>query len=482
MNKLNLRRFKAFKDEISIDIEDKSLLVYGENGAGKSSIYEALKIIFFQDKLSNDIRISPTPEEQEQNRRDFWSKYNNKNAESDFEILINDESYNNFNRVNYQVFMFSLNEIFFEEKITYDTLLKKVYFDLNIENFWLENYSYVQIEVNEALKSFHEHIQIEIDNQDGLTIKIIDEVRNIESKIDIKRYFNEAKLSLIILLLLFESIKYAANSDNNIKKVLILDDFITSLDIANRTFLMKYIFDKFSEFQIIIFTHNVHFYNLTSFLINDIYKLNWNFANIYEFDNNNKLFLKSSVKTVDQIRSLYKSNPLDIDDIGNKIRQKFEILLYEFSKLLMIGAVEDNNKILEHVLSNKNIYIKNKKNATNLVEELSGIIEKNLNDLNNKRNVPNLAEQMSSIIEKNLNDLNTSLKAKIDEYKIENLDDIKQILNQLKMYRKVTMHPMSHGNLGQTSFQTREISVSLDLLEHFEKAIDNLKDSSVSGM
>ena len=46
---LTLNAFRAFPHEITINVNDKNLLVYGENGAGKSSIYHALKNYFSLD-------------------------------------------------------------------------------------------------------------------------------------------------------------------------------------------------------------------------------------------------------------------------------------------------------------------------------------------------------------------------------------------------------------------------------------------------
>lgn len=46
INKLTLKNFKFFIGEIPINFERKNVLLYGENGSGKSSIYWALYIFF----------------------------------------------------------------------------------------------------------------------------------------------------------------------------------------------------------------------------------------------------------------------------------------------------------------------------------------------------------------------------------------------------------------------------------------------------
>lgn len=46
MESLSLRAYRAFSAEIHIPIHSRNLLIYGENGAGKSSIYKALRDLF----------------------------------------------------------------------------------------------------------------------------------------------------------------------------------------------------------------------------------------------------------------------------------------------------------------------------------------------------------------------------------------------------------------------------------------------------
>lgn len=472
MNTLKIKSFKAFKNEITIDFQGKNLLVYGENGSGKSSIYEALKIIFFKPRLETTIESQDTPEEQEQMNRDFWSKYNNRNTNVDFDIEIDNTNYEDFSAENYQSFMISITKIKFDGKIKLSEFLKNFFFDINdIDSFCLEHYSYIQDEINDNLNLFNENIQVTIDREDGYAIKITDSTRNLESKNELNRYFNEAKLNLVTLLLLFNTIRCATNPEETKRKILILDDFITSLDVSNRAYLMRYILDEFSDFQIILFTHNVNFYNLIMYLIEDIYKINdnWNFGNIYELNNNNKLYLRKNVENVSKIKTAFKtinSDDIDVPEqyerIGNRIRKKFEVLLYEYSKLLMIGAVEDSKSILNRLENSKNLYFHNndnKKTASDLVDEIDTIL-----NLPNPQNLQN------------------SLLGKINSYKQNDFDHIKKILKGLKLYRKITMNPMSHGHIGQPAFTHTEIKQTLKLLEILERKLKHLINSDASGM
>ena len=79
-------------------------------------------------------------------------------------------------------------------------------------------------------------------------------------KDDFKNHFNEAKLKLISIAIYFAlAKKYETDSE---LKLLVLDDFLTSLDMANRKLIMQYILENFEEYQKIILTHNLQFSNL----------------------------------------------------------------------------------------------------------------------------------------------------------------------------------------------------------------------------
>jgi energy-coupling factor transporter ATP-binding protein EcfA2 len=462
MRKLQLKYFKAFKDELTIDFSNKNFLLYGENGSGKSSIFEALRVVFFRSDIEKSIPNAPTQEEQVQITKDFWAKYNNKIVNQQFEIRINDVNYNGFSTTNYQSFMISLENIVIGNNIKFNSLLENFSLDIsNINTFCNSHCQEIQDNVNNTLVKFNENFTIEIDIEDDFTIKIIDVKRRLESKTEIKKFFNEAKLNLVVLLLIFNSIKKAQVTSKT--KVLILDDFITSLDASNRTFLLKYIFENFSKFQILIFTHNVSFYNLVMYMSNKIYRIkeSWLYANIYEIKNSSKLYIKIGIEKADAIRISYENIPSgnnlqQIEDIGNRIRQKFEILLYELSKLIMIGAVEDSKTILERIENSKNIYYNNNKTASDLVDEIILVLNKS----NKKR-------------------LRNRLFATINEYKHSDFINFKHLLRELTLYQKVTMHPMSHGTIGQSSFTTNEIEKSIELLVKLESRLKDFVDSNV---
>lgn len=96
MNNLSIEGFKVFSEAVDILIEDKNMLLYGENGSGKSSIFEAIKIIFLRDVLEKrKISITATPEEEIQLRNDLYNSYN-RHSTNPFKIKINNIDYKGF--------------------------------------------------------------------------------------------------------------------------------------------------------------------------------------------------------------------------------------------------------------------------------------------------------------------------------------------------------------------------------------------------
>jgi len=88
---------------------------------------------------------------------------------------------------------------------------------------------------------------------------------NVEITLDdstiLNNNINETKLKLTSMAIFFGLIKIEEDETNSLK-LLVLDDFLTSLDMANRKLIIQYILDNFSDYQIIIFTHNIQFFNL----------------------------------------------------------------------------------------------------------------------------------------------------------------------------------------------------------------------------
>ncbi len=72
---IKIEKFKGFSDTVEInDMADKSLLIYGENGSGKSSLYEALRLTMYYNRLYRNAVDGAIDSADEIIRRDNWLK------------------------------------------------------------------------------------------------------------------------------------------------------------------------------------------------------------------------------------------------------------------------------------------------------------------------------------------------------------------------------------------------------------------------
>lgn len=98
MNNLKVSHFKCFDSQVELDLPNNSnLLLCGENGAGKSSLFEAIKFVLYRDKmLPNVLGIAgpaaPNGGQQAQKRKYF----NRRNPQTPFEIQVDGEDYENY--------------------------------------------------------------------------------------------------------------------------------------------------------------------------------------------------------------------------------------------------------------------------------------------------------------------------------------------------------------------------------------------------
>lgn len=465
---LELTNFKAY-EKLRIDINKNNILIYGDNGTGKSSIYESLKIAFFKQRLIDN--ISFRIEEKEQKINEVFSREYDNKLSPNFKIDINNkimEANSECKDLNFDANLINLYSIKLTN-IYKGGSEKGLYKTLNLKNLLLREYLSLEIEklddkksliiskVNTLLIEFKENIQIKVDND--FYISIIDDKKNIvNNEKYLNLYFNEAKLNLIILLLIFNSIVELSNDSKD--KLIVLDDFITSLDIANRTFLIKYLIETFNKnkFQLIILTHNLEFFNLVKFILEEKITVNgntWLFYQLYEINNCIEL---SNIQPI-SFENIEKEIINHPDIAGNLIRKKFENVIHSLAKDLILGSVESSNNTLTTIQNLDVLYLKSvgtgRKQKFYTSNNLLFEIEKKI------------LEGTSSISE---------IQVLIEEYKIpkEKLVMIKNILNELKLYRKVIMHPLSHT---ESQFSIKELNKSLDLLKNLDSSMINIINS-----
>lgn len=276
INKIHLESFKAFGQPVEFTLEDdtihgKNLLAYGENGSGKSSLYEALRLFFYQQRLLEEqLRLEgKAGEVAEADIQNFLRGYNNRKTGNEFTLTVNGLASKDFPLDKHACYMLGNQNVHLEETLQVIEYLKKCTLpEFDVSAFWEAQKDHLIANVNQAIHDdFKEQFTIErSDMYSG--IKIVDATRGVSPEKDFRKFLNEAKLHLVALLLFFETVKlHKATLGADIDKVMVLDDIVTSLDATNRIFLVNYLIKNFSDCQLMILTHNVSFFNLVHFPI-----------------------------------------------------------------------------------------------------------------------------------------------------------------------------------------------------------------------
>lgn len=482
MEKIEVNHFKAFGSRIAImpTVAHKSVLVYGENGAGKTSLYDALAMSFYYKKLLKPFLSVGAPSEQNSNEeKDFYNGYNHKTAADtpsiDFSIKINNQDFKAFNTDAYQCFMVSMKDLNYmkhevqdgvviqKDSINLKMLFGRVNFPtFDVDHFLTHHVKELVQHVNDSLKNdFVESFVIGQEN-DQFDIYIKDDDKHLRESDGLHAVFNEAKINLVvILILLHTALILQADSAAGKHKLLILDDLVTSLDNSNRMFLAEFILNNFNDFQKVLFTHSIGFNNMLYQCIdkrNDL--CNWLSYNLYLTNQGPQIYDFGELKTAGEIKEDFVRGFLQPNTIGNEIRKRFEAGIYELAKIIQIGEVHKATDLVARLVWLKPIYVY--KHGGKLY---------GANDL--VKAIKDIVDGTDSNADKVLN-----IAAEIQKYTTNaDLQNIINFVKEFHFYEKTMIHSLSHGSGPMPSFNQKEVEGAMTLLETIENAIKAFKNS-----
>jgi len=505
LEKISLINFK-FHHNLSFEIKNKNCLVYGENGSGKSSIYEALYANMYEHKTKGEkrdvqekYRHRDYPNEAMEvsiifdNKKELKRKNNvlensdwlqeqtlycanerllRKLTEHDFYDVINNILLEHFSELenisvvynplsrNIKKYKYSTQKIadkvsIVEERIAYDEKFKAIF-----------NKTIPIDKINRILMdSFDEDFQIEFKVSDSSIDfstadshfsppKINVKVKDIDDRGDFQSHFNEAKLKLISIAIYFALAK--KNEGDSELKILVLDDFLTSLDMANRKLIIQYILEEFSDYQKIIFTHNIQFYNLIIKLLNMRGENNdWDVKNIFLSNENNK-----EVATIYSLHPSYltraekKLKEGELESTGNFLRKEFERIMAEFEQILAIGKKESLQGMINSLKTGDCFYEDPQKILRGLIADINEILA------DNKDNIK-------------ISKIKTKIR-KLEKSKSKFTSSNATLIRKTELYKNILMNKTSHYN-PEVEFYKKEFKTTIKLLKELNKVLDHLK-------
>ena len=321
ITKIEIKNFRAFSQTLEIDLHKagKNLLVYGENGSGKTSLYLALKSflessvdtatrfenhqnIFYKD--DGYIKLHLRADSRANEHIYEWSKTVN---ETENPLIIDASKAKGF--LDYK----ALLETHFINRDTVDVfdllvknLLANVVSDItnrSIGEYWqsvLESHpsrrnARIKIEIlEERLKDFSSELTRRLDQLKTEASEILNKLgydgHFVALNFDFKavrydprknslegdeifltvnffdedlhahhRFLNEAKLSAIALSIYFAALKLQPDSD---LKLLALDDVLIGLDMSNRLPVLDILEEDFTDYQIVLTTYDKAWYEI----------------------------------------------------------------------------------------------------------------------------------------------------------------------------------------------------------------------------
>lgn len=317
-------------------------------------------------------------------------------------------------------------------------------------------YNMIVESVNDDLQEYFYFDQVKLNLLDATTGRCSLSNENIqEGKSErLNSYFNESILHVVRFVVLIECMKYFQKVGQ--PTLVLFDDCFNSLDAPNRTFMIKFMLSKLEDAQKIVLTHNTGFYNLFCYIYSNYSEESekWIRYRLFKYDDKH-FFLDGHEKTTKEIKDSLDNIPGN--DIGNELRQRFEVLVYELSRLNNIGELQETRTLLDR-LCKKDVpaylYVENGKCKT--VYDLVGEIYSNVTNGNSFQ----LAKR---------------LKDKIDSYRNNAfLNQIQPWLVDLRLMQKVALHQASHGHEHINPSEPAEITYTLALLEKLERALNSV--------
>ena len=464
MNKLEIKDFKAFKDRICFDLgtPPKNMLLFGENGSGKTSIYEAIKLCFYRERLLKPhLTIGAAAPQRANEERDFYRGYNHRVAAGEtmnnFSLKINGNDFKGFSVKDYQCFMVSSGDLNDTHVINLPAILKKAFFPISdVDVFVKTNIAAIVSDVNASLKDdFVEDIEIGQENT-NYDIFIKNGDGSLREYDGLHVVFNEAIINLVVLLLLLHSI--LKSQDAACHRILVLDDMVTSLDASNRKFLIEFVLRKFGDFQKIVLTHNIGFNNLFyKKIVRESNVNDWVFQNIYITKAGPQQYFYDEFGNAQEILEQFDKGLLTPGTVGNVLRKRFEAVVYDLAKAIQSGEVHHATDLVARMVSSGRppLYVRRKKSKflgrDDLVREIETIMKGTEAD----------ADKLQKI------------KDEIEKYASDaDLQKIVHIIKEMHFYEKIMIHQLSHGATAMPSFNRKEVDNCLKMIVSLEALVN----------
>lgn len=556
IEKITFKNFKAFREEQTIDFKNKNVLIYGNNGAGKSSIFWALytflqSSIKTRDKIEKYFRYFNNEDDSTyQSLRNIFeaetensyidltiangtTKVTKRISETDIDTIndadikiinatsdfINYKLLSNFYRDSHK-YDVNLWHVFERDIFPYLThrasaenlydRIRRITADVprtsnnypvqnnsNRKNNYIAEVEQLNLDIDALISEIQQYANAIIkehffDNKDVIRVRLEfdkkfhfdlikdriweeDKIAERQSKLRIKlvvehfnnhtndwifiqrvqSLLNEAQLTRIAIAIRIGALRTRIQDSDC--KILVLDDMLISLDMANRIELTKLILNKnnkpslrfFDKFQKIILTHDKAFYNTIRNHTNDNY---WEYFNLSKKENStDSPKLRVDRSHIEKAQKFLSDG--EFDSCGNELRKELESILKNYTDP---NFTKDFSPLNERLNS---AYIKFTQNERLAFEKLFvkkeidiTILEKILIDYNSDNTISVDDKRLLSTLDKELK-MYFIKQYKVQQNKDLIFDDLKSILDRI-------LNPASHSSTNPLYEQELEDAIN----------------------
>ena len=159
-----------------------------------------------------------------------------------------------------------------------------------------------------------------------------------------QKYLSESHLNCLGLAFFLSSVK-AFNKEN---KFFVLDDVVSSYDANHRNRFMSLLLEKFSDYQIIVFTHEKNWFTHFS---DTVKGRDWHVITI-NWSESEGSYIEESLQTLKENIEL-KIRQNEEDGLGNQIRKYMEFILKKIACDLEVKVRFLYNENNEHRMANE---------------------------------------------------------------------------------------------------------------------------------
>ena len=279
-------------------------------------------------------------------------------------------------------------------------------------------------------------------------------------------FLNEAKLTQLALSIRLAALKIKLQKLPSLIKTLVVDDLLISLDMSNRLIVLEIILKEFSEYQLIILTHDKSFFDMVGLKTKEK-KGDWVKLEFYDTEDEGNPIIKISEDYLPRAEKYKNNNEFDLAAV--MLRKKAENILkiYLDPDLKQLSAFDTKDTLSDFLIKAKNYPFNDpyKKFIDFIQKENIDIADLENYDIKNTSLKPTVTgkkiNEMVGFLKALLNHSETQLKWLKDS--AEHRTKLNKIIDDMNDLSSRVLNPGAHAST--TAMYKREIEEAITVIK-----------------